>query len=48
MAEGDIETDFQAAIEETLDGLQTKHAEPLKTLMTLNFQHFENVSLMAA
>jgi transposase len=41
-------TDFQAAIEETLDGLQTKHAEPLKTLMTLNFQHFENVSLMAA
>jgi transposase len=41
-------TDFRAAIEETLDGLQTKHAEPLKTLMTLNFQHFENVSLMAA
>jgi transposase len=40
--------DFQAAIEETLDGLQTEHAEPLKTLMTLNFQHFENVSLMAA
>jgi transposase len=40
--------DFQAAIEETLDGLQTKHAEPLKTLMTLNFQQFEDVSLMAA
>src|SRR5277367_2456046 len=41
-------TDFQAAIEETLDGLPTIHAEPLKTLMTLNFQQFENVSLMAA
>jgi transposase len=40
--------DFQAAIQETLDGLPTIHAEPLKTLMTLNFQRFENVSLMAA
>jgi transposase len=40
--------DFQAAIQETLDGLPTTHAEPLKTLMTLNFQRFENVSLMAA
>jgi transposase len=40
--------DFQAAIQETLDGLPTTHAEPLKTLMTLNFQQFENVSLMAA
>jgi transposase len=39
--------DFQAAIQETLDGLPTTHAEPLKTLMTLNFQRFENVSLMA-
>jgi transposase len=38
---------FQAAIQETLDGLPTTHAEPLKTLMTLNFQQFENVSLMA-
>jgi transposase len=40
--------DFQAAIQKTLDGLPTTHAEPLKTLMTLNFQRFENVSLMAA
>jgi transposase len=41
-------TEFQAAIQETLDGLPTTHAEPLKTLMTLNFQQFENVSLMTA
>ncbi len=40
--------DFQAAIQETLDGLPTTHAESLKTLMTLNFQQFENVSLMTA
>jgi transposase len=40
--------DFQAAIQETLDGLPTTHADPLKTLMTLNFQQFKNVSLMAA
>src|SRR5450432_4019994 len=39
---------FQAAIQETIDSLSTIHAEPLKTLMTLNFQRFENVSLMAA
>ena len=40
--------DFQAAIQETLDGLPTTHAEQLKTLMTLKFQRFEDVSLMAA
>ena len=40
--------EFRAAIQETLDGLPTTHAEPLKTLMTLNFQQFEDVSLMAA
>ena len=40
--------EFRAAIEETIDGLPTTYAEPLKTLMTLNFQRFENVSLMAA
>jgi transposase len=40
--------DFQAAIQEILDGLPTTHAEPLKTLMTLNFQQFKDVSLMAA
>ena len=39
---------FQAAIQETLDGLPTIHAESLKTLMTLNFQRFENASLMTA
>jgi transposase len=39
---------FQAAIQEILDGLSTTHAEPLRTLMTLNFQQFDNVSLMAA
>ena len=39
---------FQAAIEEVLDGLSTTHAEGLKSLMTLNFQRFQDVSLMAA
>ena len=39
---------FRAAIEEILHGLPTTHAQPLKTLMTLNFQRFEDVSLMAA
>ena len=40
--------DFRGAIEETLEGLSTTHAERLKTLMTLNVQQFEDVSLMAA
>ena len=40
--------DFQAAIQETLDGLKTTYADPLETLMTLNFQRFDDVSLMAA
>jgi transposase len=40
--------DFRAAIQEVQDGLSTKYAERLATLMTLNFQQFENVSLMAA
>jgi transposase len=40
--------DFQAAIEETLEELPTTHVNPLRTLMTLNFQQFEDVSLMAA
>jgi hypothetical protein len=39
---------FQAAIQEALDGLSTTHAEKLKSLMTLKFQRFEDVSLMAA
>ena len=32
----------------TLDGLPTTHSKPLRTLMTPNFQQFENVSLRAA
>jgi transposase len=40
--------EFQAAIQEVLDGLSTTHAKELGTLMTLNFQQFEDVSLMAA
>jgi transposase len=40
--------DFQAAINEVIDGLSTTHAERLESLMTLNFQRFEDVSLMAA
>jgi transposase len=40
--------DFQAAIQQTLDGLPTTYAEQLKTLMTLKFQTFEDVSLLAA
>jgi transposase len=39
---------FRAAIEETLDGLSTTHADKLESLMTLNFQQFQDVSLMAA
>jgi transposase len=39
---------FQAAIQEILDGIPTTYAKPLETLMTLNFQMFEDVSLMAA
>ena len=40
--------DFQAAIQEVLDGLTTKYAEALASLMTLNFQQFDDVALMAA
>jgi transposase len=40
--------DFQAAIEQVLDGLSTEHAARLAELMTLNFQQFDNVLLMAA
>jgi transposase len=40
--------EFQAAIQEGLNGLSTTHAKQLETLMTLNFQLFEDVSLMAA
>jgi len=39
---------FRAAVEEVLDGLSTTHAAELISLMTLKFQQFEDVSLMAA
>jgi transposase len=39
---------FKGAIEDTLSKLSTTHAEPLTSLMTLDFQEFENVSLLAA
>jgi transposase len=40
--------DFRAAIEEVLGEISTTHAHKLATLMTLNFQEFEDVSLLAA
>jgi transposase len=40
--------DFQAAINKVIDDIPTTHAAKLETLMTLNFQQFEDVSLMAA
>ena len=39
---------FRAAIEDVLAGISTIHADKLATLMTLNFQVFEDVSLLAA
>ncbi len=40
--------EFQAAIQEVLDGIPTIHAKALAKLMTLNFQQFEDVSLLPA
>ncbi len=40
--------DFQKAIEETIDQLETSHKTPLASLMTLKFQQFKNVSLLPA
>jgi transposase len=40
--------EFQAAIQETLDGIPTIHAKSLAKLMTLNFQQFEDVSILPA
>ena len=40
--------EFQAAVQQVIDGLPTTHAESLKSLMTLIFQRFQDVSLMAA
>lgn len=39
---------FKAAAEETLAELPTKHKDKLESLMTLNFQTFEDVPLLAA
>ena len=38
---------FKAAVEDTLSQLTTTYAEPLASLMTLNFQEFNAVSLLA-
>jgi transposase len=40
--------DFRAAIEDTLSKLPTTHKDKLASLMALNFQEFDNVSLLAA
>ena len=40
--------EFRAAIEDVLDGVPTIHAAKLASLMTLNFQEFDDVSLLAA
>ena len=39
---------FRTAIESTRAGLSTTHATKLKSLMTLTFQEFDDVSLLAA
>jgi transposase len=39
---------FRAAIESTFANLNTTHVNKLKTLMTLTFQEFDDVSLLAA
>jgi transposase len=40
--------DFRAAVEDVLHRVRTTHAEPLASLMTLNFQEFDDVSFLAA
>jgi transposase len=40
--------EFQGAIDGCLDGLQTDYASKLETLLTHNFQTFDNVSILAA
>ena len=40
--------DFRVAIEDTIAQLPTKHKDNLASLMTLDFQEFDNVSLLAA
>lgn len=40
--------DFRVAVQTTLDQLPSKHKDKLASLMTLNFQVFDDVSLLAA
>lgn len=40
--------DFRAAVQDVLDCVPTDHAGRLASLMTLNFQEFDDVSLLAA
>ncbi len=40
--------DFRTAVQAVLDGTATTHADGLASLVTLNFQVFESVSLLAA
>jgi hypothetical protein len=40
--------DFRAAVQDVLDRVPTTHGEKLAPLMTLNFQEFDDVSLLAA
>ena len=40
--------DFRTAIEATIAQLPTTHADKLASLLTLNFQEFDDVSLLAA
>jgi len=39
---------FKAAIEKTIDELHTVHREKLESMMTLKFQTFKEVLLLAA
>jgi transposase len=41
-------TEFRAAVEDVLSQVSTTHAEKLASLMTLNFQEFDDVSFLAA
>ena len=38
--------DFRAAVQDVLDRVPTTHADKMASLMTLNFQEFDDVSLL--
>jgi transposase len=42
------DADFQAAIDNCLEQLNTTHKPAIASLLTLNFQTFENVTLLSA